>query len=145
MPVTGKAVFNQDERASWFSHKAETATPYYYKVSCRSWCSDRNCPTESGCFPFHFPWKRPLLCSGRRFDKGSFVKVIPSENKIIGYTHQNSGGVPANFKTTLYLVFDKTVYLYAAAVASGGLTPTNWKRQTTCRCIDRFQNPQENR
>ncbi len=32
MPMTGKAVFDQDERASWFSHKAETAKPYYYKV-----------------------------------------------------------------------------------------------------------------
>lgn len=32
MPVTGKAVFNQDERASWFSHKAEDAKPYYYGV-----------------------------------------------------------------------------------------------------------------
>ena len=32
MPITGKVVFDQDQRASWFSHKAETATPYYYKV-----------------------------------------------------------------------------------------------------------------
>ena len=32
MPVTGEAVFNQDERASWFSHKAEDARPYYYGV-----------------------------------------------------------------------------------------------------------------
>ena len=32
MPVTGKVVFDQDARASWFSHKAEVATPYYYKV-----------------------------------------------------------------------------------------------------------------
>lgn len=32
MPVTGKLKFNQDDRASWFSHKAETAKPYYYSV-----------------------------------------------------------------------------------------------------------------
>jgi len=32
MPVTGTPVFDQDSRASWFSHKAETVTPYYYKV-----------------------------------------------------------------------------------------------------------------
>ena len=31
MPTT-RTVFNEDERASWFSHKAEVATPYYYKV-----------------------------------------------------------------------------------------------------------------
>lgn len=32
MPVTGKVVFDEDERASWFSHKAEEARPYYYRV-----------------------------------------------------------------------------------------------------------------
>ena len=32
MPVTKKLVFRQDDRASWFSHKAETAKPYYYSV-----------------------------------------------------------------------------------------------------------------
>ena len=32
MPVTGRARFLETERASWFSHKAETAKPYYYGV-----------------------------------------------------------------------------------------------------------------
>ena len=32
MPVTTGAVFSQNERASWFSHKAEVAKPYYYSV-----------------------------------------------------------------------------------------------------------------
>ena len=32
MPVTGKMRFTQNERASWFSHKAEIAKPYYYSV-----------------------------------------------------------------------------------------------------------------
>ena len=46
------------------------------------------------------------------------MKVIPSENKIIGYTTKNSGGVPANFKNYFVLVFDKP-FTYTAAVASG--------------------------
>ena len=29
MPVTGKPLFKEDERASWFSHKAEIVKPYY--------------------------------------------------------------------------------------------------------------------
>jgi putative alpha-1,2-mannosidase len=36
MPTT-RTVFNEDERASWFSHKAEVATPYYYKVYLADW------------------------------------------------------------------------------------------------------------
>lgn len=31
MPVTGEAVFDEEKRASWFSHKAEVARPYYYR------------------------------------------------------------------------------------------------------------------
>ena len=34
MPVVGKPEFNEEKRASWFAHKGETATPYYYKVCC---------------------------------------------------------------------------------------------------------------
>ncbi|SHG48335.1 hypothetical protein SAMN05443633_11638 [Chryseobacterium arachidis] len=32
MPITGKMRFNEDERASWFSHKSEVSKPYYYSV-----------------------------------------------------------------------------------------------------------------
>ena len=32
MPTVGEKIFNEDQRASWFSHKAETALPYYYRV-----------------------------------------------------------------------------------------------------------------
>ena len=120
MPVTGEAVFNQDQRASWFSHKAETATPYYYKV----YLADHDVVTEiapterAAAFRFTFPENDHSYVVVDAFDKGSFVKVIPSENKIIGYTTKNSGGVPANFKNYFVLVFDKP-FTYTAAVASG--------------------------
>ena len=32
LPTVGKPVFDEAKRASWFSHKAEKATPYYYSV-----------------------------------------------------------------------------------------------------------------
>ena len=32
MPIVGRAVFTEGERASWFSHKAESAMPHYYRV-----------------------------------------------------------------------------------------------------------------
>jgi len=57
MPVTGKARFTQDERASWFSHKAEISKPYYYSV----YLADHNVtaeltPTERAAqFRFTFP------------------------------------------------------------------------------------------
>ena len=41
------------------------------------------------------------------FDKGSYVKVIPAERKIVGYSTRNSKGVPENFKNYFVIVFDK--------------------------------------
>ena len=32
MPVVGKPEFDEEKRASWFSHKGEVALPHYYKV-----------------------------------------------------------------------------------------------------------------
>jgi predicted alpha-1,2-mannosidase len=118
MPTTGKAVFNQDERASWFSHKAETATPYYYKV----YLADHDVvveltPTErAALFRFTFPESERSFVVVDAFDKGSYVRIIPEENKVVGYTTKNSGGVPDNFRNYFVIVFDKK-FTSAAAVA----------------------------
>ena len=58
-------------------------------------------------FSFTFPEGDDSYIVVDAFDKGSYVKVLPEENKIIGYTTKNSGGVPDNFKNYFVLVFDK--------------------------------------
>ncbi|MXO07125.1 GH92 family glycosyl hydrolase [Flavobacterium sp. HBTb2-11-1] len=109
MPVTGKLVFAEDERASWFSHKAEVSKPYYYSV----YLADHDVTTEittterAAHFQITFPENEKSSIVIDAFDKGSYIKIIPSENKIIGYTTRNSGGVPQNFKNYFVLVFDK--------------------------------------
>lgn len=109
MPVTGKLVFDQDKRASWFSHKAEVVKPHYYSV----YLADHDVTTEITAteravqFRFSFPRQDSSFVVLDAFDKGSYVKIIPSENKIIGYTTRNSGGVPAGFRNYFVLVFDK--------------------------------------
>ena len=96
MPVTGKLKFTQDARASWFSHKAETAKPYYYSV----YLADADVTTEiapterAAQFRFTFPATDSAFVVVDAFDRGSYIKIIPKENKIIGYTTRNSGGVP---------------------------------------------------
>lgn len=117
MPVTGKAVFDQDERASWFSHKSEIAKPYYYRV----YLADHDITTEftptsrAAMFRFTFSENENSYVVIDAFDKGSYVKIIPEENKIVGYTTKNSGGVPDNFKNYFVIVFDKP-FTYKAAV-----------------------------
>ena len=108
-PETGELKINEDERASWFSHKAETAKPHYYKVYLADYdVITEITPTErAAMFRFTFPENDQSRVLVDAFDHGSSIKIIPSENKIIGYTTRNNGGVPENFKDYFVLVFDK--------------------------------------
>ena len=109
MPITGKLRFKEKERQSWFSHKAETVTPYYYSV----YLADHDVTTEitpterAARFRFTFPETDSSFVVIDAFDNGSYVKIISEENKIIGYTTKNSGGVPDNFKNYFVIIFDK--------------------------------------
>ncbi|MDD4970862.1 MAG: GH92 family glycosyl hydrolase, partial [Paludibacter sp.] len=120
MPVTGKAVFNEDDRASWFSHKSEEARPYYYKV----YLADHDVTTEitptqrAAMFRFTFPKNNNSFVVIDAMDQGSYIKIIPAENKIIGYTTKNSGGVPDNFKNYFVITFNKP-FTYKATVDNG--------------------------
>ncbi len=109
MPIADKIVFDEEERASWFSHKAETATPYYYKVYLADYdITTEITPTErAAVFRFTFPESEQSAIVIDAFDRGSYIKVLPNEKKIIGYTTRNSGGVPENFKNYFVIEFSK--------------------------------------
>ncbi|PBJ12255.1 GH92 family glycosyl hydrolase [Flavobacterium sp. ACN6] len=109
MPVTGKPVFNEDERASWFSHKSEIVKPYYYSVYLADYdVTTEISPTERAAyFKFTFPENDKSYIVVDAFNKGSYIKIIPSENKIIGYSTKNSRGVPSNFKNYFVIQFDQ--------------------------------------
>ena len=108
MPVTGEVEMDARKRASWFSHKGEVALPHYYKVYLAEYdVVTEMAPTErASMFRFTFPDADSYVVVDA-YDRGSSIKVIPEENKIIGYTTRNSGGVPDNFKNYFVVVFDK--------------------------------------
>ncbi|WP_321290113.1 GH92 family glycosyl hydrolase [uncultured Sunxiuqinia sp.] len=108
-PLTGDLKITGEERGSWFSHKAEVAKPHYYKVYLADYdVVTEITPTErAAMFRFTFPENEESRVLIDAFDRGSYIKLIPSENKIIGYTTRNSGGVPENFKNYFVVVFDK--------------------------------------
>ncbi|MCS3171923.1 GH92 family glycosyl hydrolase [Bacteroides thetaiotaomicron] len=130
MPITGGLVFDQDQRASWFSHKAEVAKPYYYKV----YLADHDVTTElvpterAAMFRFTYPETKNAYVVIDAFDKGSYVKVIPEENKIIGYSTKNSGGVPENFKNYFVIQFDKP-FTFTSGVKENNILPNETEVQ----------------
>jgi predicted alpha-1,2-mannosidase len=108
MPGTGKVKVDEDARASWFSHKAETARPYYYSVYLADYdLTTEITPTERAArFRFTFPRTDSAYVVIDALDKGSYLKILPAQNRIIGYTTRNSRGVPANFKNYFIIEFD---------------------------------------
>ena len=130
MPVTGQSAFDEKNRASWFSHKGETATPYYYKVFLATHdVLTEIAPTErAAIFRFTYPERDSSFLVVDAFDGGSHVEIIPDENKIIGYTTHNHGGVPGNFRNYFILEFDKP-FAYTATM-SGDTLHTGTVQQT---------------
>ena len=130
MPETGETpIFDEEKRASWFSHKAEVATPYYY----RAYLADYDVVTElapterAAIMRITFPENKSYVVVDA-FDKGSYVKIMPKERMIVGYTTKNSGGVPHNFKNYFVMKFDKD-FTYTAAVADGHINTADVKAE----------------
>jgi len=109
MATTGSLKYDEKERASWFSHKAETAKPYYYSVYLADYdVTAEVTPTErAALFRFTFPDSDSSYIIIDAFNEGSMVKVIPSEKMVIGYCRNNQGGVPDNFHNYFVVTFDR--------------------------------------
>lgn len=111
MPVRDASLYSEDDRASWFSHKSETAKPYYYQVYLAD--HDINVeltPTErAAIFRLTFPDSKTSGLVIDAFDKGSGIIVNKELGEICGYSKYNSGGVPDNFANFFILNIDKEI------------------------------------
>jgi predicted alpha-1,2-mannosidase len=125
MPATGKLKVTQNGRQSWFSHKTEIAKPYYYSV----YLADHDVTTEitpterAAQFRFTFPKSDSSHIVIDAFDKGSYIKVIRGENKIIGYSTKYARGPLKNFKNYFVIYVDKPIalaQLYSDTVLTEG-------------------------
>lgn len=110
MPVRGADKFDEESRLSWFSHQSEEARPYYYSV----YLADHDIRTEivpterAAVLRFTFPASDESGVVVDAFDRGSYVRVMPDNRTVVGYTTRNSGGVPENFRNWFVIRFDRS-------------------------------------
>lgn len=111
MPTTGSPVFDEEKRASWFSHKTEIVKPYYYSVYLADYdVVAEMTPTErAAIFRFTFNQTDQANVVIDAFDKESFVKYIPEKNQVIGYSTRYSRGSLKNFKNYFIIQFDTPI------------------------------------
>jgi len=109
MAITGDLKVGEKDRASAFMHSKEISTPYYYHVFLEDYeTSIEVTPTDRAAyFRFTFPESDNSWILLDAFNEGSYVRIIPEERKIIGYSMNNSGGVPENFANYFVAIFDK--------------------------------------
>ena len=111
MPVRDAKAVDQDSRASWFSHNSEVANHFYYQVYLAD--HDINAeiaPTDrAASLQFTFPESETSGIVVDAYNEGSFIKVVPELNAVVGYTTKNCGGVPENFRNWFVVKFDKPV------------------------------------
>lgn len=109
MAMTGPVRLKQEERASWFSHKAEVSKPYKYQV----YLADHNVTAEvvptsrAAQFRFTFGESDDAHILLDAYNEGSMVTIDPERRRITGYVRNNSGGVPENFHNYFVLQFDR--------------------------------------
>lgn len=120
MPITGEVTFDEEKRASWFSHKAEIAKPYYYRVYLADYdITTEIAPTErAAMFRFTFPQEEMSYVVLDAYDRGSYVQIQPEKNRIVGYTTRNSGGVTEDFKNWFIIDFGSRSFDYTSVTDS---------------------------
>lgn len=127
MPITGSLKYKEEDRQSWFSHKAEEVHPHYYSVYLADYdITTEFAPTKRAVnFRFTFPESDTSYIILDAFDEGSSVQIIPEKNMIIGSCKNNSGGVPDNFENHFVAVFDKAFELTSVWQDSMQLMPNS--------------------
>lgn len=123
MPGSGDLKLKDTQKTSAFSHAEEIATPYYYSVQLQDGdiLAEMTATERCGVMQFTFGEEKNYIILDA-FRQGASVKIIPAENKIIGFCKNNSGGVPGNFANYFVLVFDQPFESY------GVWTPKEIKR-----------------
>lgn len=108
-PESGEPEFDQQKRASWFSHKSEVSRPYLYKVYLADYdITAEITPTmRAAMMRVTYPQTERASIILDLFDEKSEVEV--NGNVVTGYTTKNSGGVPENFKNYFILTFSHPV------------------------------------
>jgi len=116
MPVSGALNVTETDRRSTFRHETEVAQPSYYKVDLDTWKTTAEVtPTERAArlrFTFRELTNSYVVVDVFKSDKPVSVEIIPSENKVIGITRNNSGAVPDNFGNYFVIVFDQPFTAY---------------------------------
>ena len=119
MPVTGAVKFPEQQRGSKFFHDTEISLPQYYAVDLETYNirAEMTATSRAAMMRFTYPNdKKPASLIIDTYNRGGYVKVIPGENKIVGYSRyyapNNNAKLPENFATYFVITADRPFETY---------------------------------
>ena len=142
MPVTGKPEYDEDARASWFSHKAETATPYYYSVYLADYdvTAELTPTSHAAALRIKYPEGEPAFLVVDAYDGGH--AQMKDSVTITGYSVQNHGGVAENFRNWFVIKSD-TPFESCPADAKTALVSLPAGKQVNLSVASSFIGPEQ--
>lgn len=114
MPVVGKLVVNQDNRASKFSHNNEIAQPNYYKVKFDNGITTEVAPTMRGAhLRFSYPKNEDAYLVLDGYIDMSEMNIDPAKRQITGWVNnQRFVSNSATFRSYFVIQFDQPFEAY---------------------------------
>ncbi|MCR5520052.1 MAG: GH92 family glycosyl hydrolase [Bacteroidales bacterium] len=111
MPVTTGPIWEENARQSWFSHKSETAKPYYYGV----YLAEHDVLTEivptrtAASIRLTYPEREMSYLVVDAYHGGSSLRVDQASGTIYGYNSYNSGGAAEGFASWFVIKSDTPI------------------------------------
>ncbi|RYY10959.1 MAG: hypothetical protein EOO04_36060 [Chitinophagaceae bacterium] len=119
MPVSGKLVFGEDDRATGFRHENEIAKPNHYKVKLDNGITTEIAPTERGAhLKFAFPKKSGSWIILDGYTGISDLKIDVKNRRITGYVANNKNNRGILIRSYLNVQFDKPFKAWGSWEAS---------------------------
>lgn len=109
MPEEGELIIDEKKRGLSYYHTSEVSFPNYYKVNFhdKKIDAEMTATNRGAMMRFTFPESQSSWLLVDAFPGGSKVRVIQSQQRIIGWSKNNSGGTPKGFTTYFVVEFDK--------------------------------------
>jgi len=109
MPAEGQLAIDEKKRALNFYHTSERSLPNYYEVDFyeKKITAEMTATARGGMMRFTFPESQSSWVLVDAFPGGSYIKVTPRSQRVVGICRNNSGGTLQKFAMYFVLDFDK--------------------------------------
>lgn len=109
MPEVGELIIDETKRGLNYYHTSEMSLPNFYEVDFyqKKINAEMTATARGAMMRFTFPESQSSWVLIDAFPGGSYVKVTPREQRIVGFCRNNSGGTPKDFAMYFVMDFDK--------------------------------------